>query len=51
MAFFFFSFSDLLIEILGVLASYSITVRELKLLSGCMKAENGKWVSFLFHLL
>ncbi|GIY42985.1 hypothetical protein CDAR_461831 [Caerostris darwini] len=35
--------ADLLIEILGVLASYSITVRELKLLSGCMKAETGKW--------
>jgi hypothetical protein len=34
----------LLIEILGVLASYSITVKELKLLFGCMKAQNGKWV-------
>jgi neurobeachin len=30
---------------LGVLASYSITVKELKLLFGAMKAVNGKWVS------
>lgn len=30
---------------LGVLASYSITVKELKLLFGAMKASNGKWVS------
>jgi len=29
---------------LGVLASYSITVKELKLLFGAMKANNGKWV-------
>lgn len=28
---------------LGVLASYSITVKELKLLFGAMKAANGKW--------
>ncbi|KAK6637449.1 hypothetical protein RUM44_007866 [Polyplax serrata] len=34
---------DLLIEMLGVLASYSITVKELKLLFGAMKAHNGKW--------
>lgn len=37
-------FTDLLIEMLGVLASYSITVKELKLLFGAMKAVNGKWV-------
>jgi hypothetical protein len=37
--------TDLLIEMLGVLASYSITVKELKLLFGAMKANNGKWVS------
>lgn len=30
---------------LGVLASYSITVKELKLLFGAMKAVGGKWVS------
>lgn len=35
--------ADLLIEMLGVLASYSITVRELKLLFGAMKAVNGRW--------
>ncbi|KAK9700943.1 Neurobeachin/BDCP, DUF4704 alpha solenoid region [Popillia japonica] len=35
--------ADLLIEMLGVLASYSITVKELKLLFGAMKAMNGKW--------
>ena len=38
-------FTDLLIEMLGVLASYSITVKELKLLFGSMKAVNGHWVS------
>ncbi|XP_054087082.1 neurobeachin isoform X1 [Zeugodacus cucurbitae] len=35
--------ADLLIEMLGVLASYSITVKELKLLFGTMKAVNAKW--------
>ncbi|KAL1129748.1 hypothetical protein AAG570_012692, partial [Ranatra chinensis] len=35
--------ADLLIDMLGVLASYSITVKELKLLFGSMKATNGKW--------
>ncbi|CAG9803570.1 unnamed protein product [Chironomus riparius] len=35
--------ADLLIEMLGVLASYSVTVKELKLLFGAMKANNGKW--------
>ncbi|XP_060530790.1 neurobeachin isoform X11 [Cylas formicarius] len=35
--------ADLLIEMLGVLASYSITVKELKLLFGAMKVVNGKW--------
>ncbi|XP_045479576.1 neurobeachin isoform X4 [Harmonia axyridis] len=35
--------ADLLIEMLGVLASYSITVKELKLLFGAMKAVNAKW--------
>lgn len=40
-----FHSADLLIEMLGVLASYSITVKELKLLFGAMKANNGKWVS------
>ncbi|CAL4084127.1 unnamed protein product, partial [Meganyctiphanes norvegica] len=35
--------ADLLIEVLGVLASYSITVKELKNLFGSMKAERGRW--------
>nr|XP_034195683.1 neurobeachin isoform X13 [Osmia lignaria] len=35
--------ADLLIDMLGVLASYSITVKELKLLFGAMKAVKGKW--------
>ena len=39
-------FSDLLIEVLGVLASYSITVKELKSLFASMKADRGKWVRF-----
>ncbi|KAK4887581.1 hypothetical protein RN001_003852 [Aquatica leii] len=39
--------ADLLIEMLGVLASYSITVKELKLLFGAMKAVNGKWAVVL----
>lgn len=40
-----FVFTDLLIEMLGVLASYSITVKELKLLFSSMKAVSGRWVS------
>lgn len=36
---------------LGVLASYSITVKELKLLFGAMKAFGGKWVSAFDMLL
>lgn len=33
---------------LGVLASYSVTVKELKQLFNAMKAVNGKWVSTKF---
>ena len=36
---------DLLVELMGILASYSITVKELKMLFSAMKAVNGKWVS------
>lgn len=36
---------------LGVLASFSITVKELKLLLGSMKAINGKWVNIELVLL
>ncbi|XP_058063473.1 neurobeachin [Anopheles bellator] len=43
--------ADLLIEMLGVLASYSITVKELKLLFGAMKAVNGKWLRHSAKLL
>lgn len=35
---------------LGVLASYSITVKELKLLFGTMKAVNAKWVGIFMVL-
>ena len=35
--------ADLLVELLGVLASHSITVRQLKLLFAAMKAVTGKW--------
>ncbi|XP_035708538.1 neurobeachin isoform X2 [Folsomia candida] len=35
--------ADLLIEMLGVLASYSITVKELKLLFGSMKTVDRRW--------
>lgn len=36
---------DLLVDMLGVLASYSITVKELKLLFSMLKGDNGIWVS------
>ena len=36
---------DLLVELMGFLASYNITVKELKLLFSAMKAVGGKWVS------
>uniref|UniRef100_A0A8D8UFC3 Neurobeachin n=1 Tax=Cacopsylla melanoneura TaxID=428564 RepID=A0A8D8UFC3_9HEMI len=35
--------ADLLIDMMGVLASYSITVKELKLFFAAMKAVNNKW--------
>ncbi|XP_050056820.1 neurobeachin isoform X3 [Aphis gossypii] len=43
--------ADLLIDMLGVLASFSITVKELKLLLGSMKAINGKWPKHSTKLL
>ena len=36
---------DLLVDLMATLASYSITVRELKMVFAAMKAVNGKWVS------
>lgn len=46
---FYYFVPDLLIEMLGVLASYSVTVKELKQLFGAMKAVNGKWVCNFRH--
>lgn len=37
-------FSDLLVDMLGVMASYSITVKELKLLFSMLRGDNGIWV-------
>lgn len=36
---------DLLVDMLGVLASYSITVKELKLLFSMLRGDGGVWVS------
>ena len=41
---------DLLVELMGILASYSITVKELKTLFSAMKAVDGKWVSVMLGL-
>lgn len=38
-------FSDLLVDMLGVLASYSITVKELKLFFSKLQGEKSQWVS------
>lgn len=35
---------DLLVDMLGVLASYSISVKELKLLFSMLQGEGGIWV-------
>ena len=40
---------DLLVELMGILASYSITVKELKALFSAMKAVDEKWVSSLLR--
>lgn len=37
--------ADLLVDMLGVLASYSITVKELKLFFSKLQGEKGHWVS------
>lgn len=36
---------DLLVDMLGVMASYSITVKELKFLFSMLRGEGGLWVS------
>lgn len=38
-------FTDLLVDMLCTLASYSITVRELKMLFSILQAAEGQWVS------
>nr|CAH0107648.1 unnamed protein product [Daphnia galeata] len=43
--------ADLLVEVLGVLSSYSIRVTELKLLFRAMRAENGRWPRHSVKLL
>ncbi|KAK7469905.1 hypothetical protein BaRGS_00036068 [Batillaria attramentaria] len=35
--------ADLIVEMLGVLASYSITVKELRMLFAFLKGEDGRW--------
>lgn len=43
--------ADLLVEVLGVLSSYSIRVTELKLLFRAMRAEKGRWPRHSVKLL
>lgn len=43
--------ADLMVEMLGVLATYSITVRELKMLFSLLKATDGKWPQHSVKLL
>ncbi|KAJ8028510.1 Neurobeachin [Holothuria leucospilota] len=43
--------ADLLVEVIGVLASYSISVRELKLIFSYLKAENDRWPKYSIKLL
>ncbi|XP_055965090.1 neurobeachin isoform X2 [Sorex fumeus] len=43
--------ADLLVDMLGVLASYSITVKELKLLFSMLRGESGVWPRHAVKLL
>ncbi|KAG5844667.1 hypothetical protein ANANG_G00164910 [Anguilla anguilla] len=43
--------ADLLVDMLGVMASYSITVKELKLLFSMLRGENGVWPRHAIKLL
>ncbi|XP_078683647.1 neurobeachin-like isoform X11 [Branchiostoma floridae x Branchiostoma belcheri] len=43
--------ADLLVDLLGVLASYSITVKELKILFGMLKGDKGTWPVHAVKLL
>ena len=40
--------ADLLVDMLGVLASYNLTVRELKLFFSKLQGDKGQWVSLNF---
>ena len=42
--------TDLLVELLGTLATYNVTVSQLKLLVGSMKADADGWVSTRLHI-
>ncbi|CAJ0926630.1 unnamed protein product [Ranitomeya imitator] len=42
--------ADLLVDMLGVLASYSITVRELKLFFSKLQGEKGHWINHTLML-
>lgn len=44
-----FFFTDLLVDMLGVLASYNVTVRELKLYFSKLQGEQGQWVNRTLH--
>lgn len=43
----FLSLADLMVDMLGVLASYSITVKELKLYFSKLQGEKGQWVCLI----
>ncbi|XP_031427873.1 neurobeachin a isoform X4 [Clupea harengus] len=43
--------ADLLVDMLGVLASYSITVKELKFLFSMLRGDNGMWPRHAIKLL
>ena len=44
--------TELLVELLGFLATFSITVKEMKLLLSLLKSRNGAWVwVFVFRFL
>ncbi|XP_028409384.1 neurobeachin-like [Dendronephthya gigantea] len=43
--------ADKFIELVGVLAAYSITVKELKILFAALKGENGRWPKHAARLL
>ncbi|KAG5837509.1 hypothetical protein ANANG_G00240020 [Anguilla anguilla] len=43
--------ADLLVDMLGVMASYSITVKELKLLFSMLRGDNGVWPRHAVKLL